>query len=267
MASVSTPIEVGRAPPKRFRANPRLDRLFFSALAVLMLATVFVGFAQSYYLYGIIPLPRWKHGFAPPHPAIVHVHGLVLSAWFILLLVQTSLVSARRLRVHRRLGIAGVVLAVFVVLVGFAVVCEHMARAFAPGDPKIAGHAGGSFTTVFDLIIFAVLIAVAFLYRHRPAIHKRLIMIGSLGLLPPALMRAPPIHGSASLAFDISYGVLIAMMLFDVASRRKVHPATLCGAVLYVALRNEPLNAVLSANTGWWLALATQAQSLGHYFY
>jgi hypothetical protein len=44
---------------------------------------------------------------APPIPGYVYVHGAALSAWFLLIVAQTSFVSIGRTAVHRRLGTAG----------------------------------------------------------------------------------------------------------------------------------------------------------------
>ncbi len=83
----------------------RFDHVFFSAMALLMLATVFVGFAPTYYLAGM---------FRAPLPSlIIHLHGAAFSAWILLLVTQTSLVSAGRVDIHRRLGIAGFLLFAF----------------------------------------------------------------------------------------------------------------------------------------------------------
>ena len=81
------------------RAETRLDRYFFPGMALLMLATVFWGFARTYYLAGVFraPLPNW----------LVHVHGAVFSCWILLLVTQTSLVAANRVDVHRKLGLLG----------------------------------------------------------------------------------------------------------------------------------------------------------------
>src|SRR5437868_15348816 len=77
----------------------RFDNYFFSGVALLILATVFVGFAHTYYLAGVFRA-------ALPSP-IIHVHGAIFSCWILLLIAQTSLVSAGRVNVHRRLGLAG----------------------------------------------------------------------------------------------------------------------------------------------------------------
>jgi hypothetical protein len=68
-------------------------------MALLMLVTVFVGFAPSYYLAGL-----FRAALASP---IIHVHGALFSCWILLRVTQTSLVSAGRGDVHRRLGMAG----------------------------------------------------------------------------------------------------------------------------------------------------------------
>lgn len=51
--------------------NRRFENLFFSGTAMLILATVFPGFARSYYLAGV---------FKAPLPSLViHIHGAVFS--------------------------------------------------------------------------------------------------------------------------------------------------------------------------------------------
>jgi hypothetical protein len=49
---------------------------------------------------------------------LLQVHGLVFSAWLVLFLVQTGLIAAGRVDVHRRLGIAGAILALAKLVLG-----------------------------------------------------------------------------------------------------------------------------------------------------
>src|ERR1700704_7184729 len=86
----------------------RLDRYFFPGMAILMLGTIFLGFARTYYLAGVFkaPLASW----------ILHLHGAAFSLWAVLLIVQTSLVAAGRGGLHRRRGFGGVALACSVVI-------------------------------------------------------------------------------------------------------------------------------------------------------
>ena len=68
----------------------RFDNVFFSAMAVVVLVSVIVGFSQTYF---VAPLPN----------LIVKIHAAVFALWVLLLIAQTSLVAAKRTDVHRRL--------------------------------------------------------------------------------------------------------------------------------------------------------------------
>ena len=85
----------------------RLNKYFFPGMALLILATVFFGFARSYYLAGVFnaPLPN----------LLIHLHGAAFSCWILLLITQTSLVAANRVDVHRKLGLVGFGLACLMV--------------------------------------------------------------------------------------------------------------------------------------------------------
>src|ERR1700684_1683911 len=104
----------------------RSDNLFFSGMAVIVLASVLVGFAHTYYLAGVFkaPLPN----------LLVHIHGAVFSCWILLLIVQTSLVAAGRVDLHRRLGLLGFALACLMVIVGLLAATDSQGRHFAPGE-------------------------------------------------------------------------------------------------------------------------------------
>src|SRR5438874_13806170 len=72
----------------------RLDKYFFPGMALLMLATVFFGFARSYFLAGVFraSLPNW----------LIHLHGAAFSSWILWLVVQTSLVATNHVRSEER---------------------------------------------------------------------------------------------------------------------------------------------------------------------
>ena len=76
---------------------------FYPAMGLAIALMVGVGFAQTY------DLKAWLD----PRPLTLrlHLHGLMLTGWIVLFLVQTGLIAARRLTVHRRLGMAGAALA------------------------------------------------------------------------------------------------------------------------------------------------------------
>ena len=81
----------------------RPDRIFHTGMAIACLITVFLGFGPTYFFK---PFQA-----SPPLSTLLHVHGLMFTTWLVLLIVQSGLVRADRVDVHKRLGIFGAVLA------------------------------------------------------------------------------------------------------------------------------------------------------------
>src|SRR5436853_156487 len=116
---MATAVDHLSAPAKPAPSLPgrRFDHLFFSGMALLLLGTVAIGFARTYYLAGVFRAPL-------PSP-IIHIHGAAFSCWILLLVTQASLVSAGRVDIHRRLGVAGFLLACLMVILGVLRSEEH----------------------------------------------------------------------------------------------------------------------------------------------
>ena len=102
----------------------RYDHVFFCAMAALLLASVFIGFAHTYYLAGVYraPLPS----------LIIHLHGAAFSIWILLFVTQTALISARRLEWHRRLGTVTFAWACLMVILGLLAAADALARGAGP---------------------------------------------------------------------------------------------------------------------------------------
>src|SRR5712664_1563676 len=158
----------------------RYDHLFFSTLAWFILATVFVGFARTYYLAGVF--------HAPLPSLIIHLHGAAFSCWILLLVTQTSLVAAGRVDVHRRLGIAGFLLACLMVILGVLAATDSLVREAGPAgrDPKFF-----YIIPLTDMLIFATLVFFAFRARSNPPAYKRLILVATVALMIAAIARWP----------------------------------------------------------------------------
>jgi len=228
----------------------RYDHLFFSAMALMMLGTVFVGFAHSYYLAGV---------FGAPLPSlIIHLHGAAFSCWILLLVTQTSLVAAGRVTIHRRLGIVGFVLACFMVILGFLAATDSLGRGTGPSglDAKFF-----YVIPMTDMLIFATLVFFAFRARSNPAAHKRLILVATTALLIAAIARWPytMVHRKPMMAALASYVFLLILIAYDLWSTRKVHRATIwAGAFLiFVQQIRIPIG-----KTAAWHAFGSWALSL-----
>jgi len=226
------------------------DHFFFSGMALLMLATVFVGFAPTYYLAGMF--------HAPLPSLIIHLHGAAFTCWILLLVTQTSLVSAGRVDIHRRLGIAGFLLACLMVILGVLAATDALVRGAGPAgrDPQFF-----YIIPLTDMLIFATLIFFAFRNRSHPAAHKRLILIATIDLMIAAIARWPMafVHRNAPRAALVCYLYLLILVAYDLWSTRKVHRATLWASAFLIFMYQIRLPI---GKTAAWHALAGWVQSV-----
>jgi len=215
-----------------------VDRRFYTWIAVAAALIVFTGFARTYYLkelFGTRSLPL-----------LLHVHGLVMTLWFVLFLVQVRLVAAHRTDLHRRLGVFGALLALLVVAVGATTIITRARPHFRPGH-SLAVIA----FQLSILLVFAVLVAAAILFRRRSDFHKRLMLLASVSILMPAIVRIPLrfIQGNALVGFGLIDLCVLAPVVFDTVKNRRLHPAFGWGALLILA--SQPLSFLLGATHVW----------------
>jgi cytochrome bd-type quinol oxidase subunit 2 len=218
---------------------------FYPASAALALGLAIGGFSITY-------LSPMLEGASRP-PLLVHLHAAAFSSWLLLFLVQSCLVEAGRVRLHRTLGVAGVLLVPLMIASGCQVALTSTAGFVADG----AGDAARAFLLVplTDLVIFAGLVAFGLAYRRRPQIHRRLMLLATAALLPPAIARAFIPLGVMStwpstFAADL---FLVAAIGRDLWLDRRVHPAHRWAAawILAVHILRE-----LSADSAVWLSIA-----------
>ena len=235
-----------RLPGRRF------DHLFFTSMIVLMLGTVFLGFARTYFLAGVI--------HAPLPSAIIHIHGALFSCWMLLVFTQTTLVSAGRVDIHRKLGLAGFGLACAMVVMGVLATADELRRnGSMSSPPDMKAFAIVPFTSI---LMFAVFIALAYRARKNSALHKRLILLAMTDMMVAAIARWPFafVYRNVGRAALISCVLIVALALYDLWSTHKIHRATLWGglAIILVQQSRETIGA-----TGVWHAFASWMQSWG----
>ncbi len=221
----------------------RRDRRFFTGMALAALLTVFIGFAPSYYLGNFFD--------ARPLSTLVHLHGVLFTSWILLFLTQTSLIAAGRTDLHRRVGVAGGVLAVLMLVVGYLTAVEGARRGVAPG-----GQPPLSFLAIplGVLVVFATLVGTALYHRRRSETHKRLMLLATIALLTPAIARMRFIgDGGPSVAMAGTCLFVVACLIYDRAAHGRVHPAFLWGG--WFVILSFPVRIGIG-RTGPWLSLA-----------
>jgi len=222
------------------------ERMFYTGMATLSAAVIFAGFSRTYYLKAL---------FANlPLTPLVHLHGMVFTCWLVLFITQTALVAAKRTDLHRRLGVFGAVLAGVMIVVGPMTAIAAAKRGFGvPGGP---GPLVFLTIPLFDILVFAILVAAGLSYRQRPDVHKRLMLLATISILPPGIARLPFhfILAAGPLAFfGLADLVLLACATYDTITKRRLHPAYLWGGLLVIV--SHPLRLAIGG-TSTWLAFA-----------
>jgi hypothetical protein len=215
------------------------DRKFYTAMAVVMAAIVFAGFAPTYYL-------KQQFG-APQLDFVVHAHGLVFSTWIALFFTQTVLIASGRTDLHRKLGIVGAILAALMIVLGvLAAIHAIRTNHTPPGiDPR-------SFLVLplFDIVIFAILVGSGVALRRQSETHKRLMLLATICMLDAAIARMPGFLDLGPPAFFAVQDLLVlAGPVYDYISRRRIHPAYIWGGLLIIL--SQPIRLVVSMTPLW----------------
>ena len=234
------------APSRKPLASGAYDRVFYSGMAIALAVTVFIGFAPTYYLRGAFGAPPTVSGATTLTP-LAHLHGALFTSWVLLFIVQTALVASHRTRVHRRLGIAGAVLAAAMVMVGTATAIASAARgAGPPGAPPLAFLV----IPLSDMLLFAGFVAAALMYRRQREAHKRLMLLAYISIITAAVARFPGVLPYGPLMFfGLSFVFLLIGVAYDLFSRGRIHSAYTVGGGLLVL--SVPVRLMISGTDTW----------------
>src|SRR3990170_1712432 len=172
--------------PTRVRSELRVtnERVFYCGMALLVTASVVIGFGPSWFMRDYMTSARPLSPLAP----LVVVHAIAFTAWIALFLAQAGLISARQHKLHMRLGMATVGLAVVIVTLGLLTGARSASIGSGPPDvPPLTWFAN----PFLDMVVFSGLVAGGYVYRRDPQAHKRLMLCATLLMLQPGVGRIP----------------------------------------------------------------------------
>jgi hypothetical protein len=242
----------GPSPKKRTPFAPRhaWDRNFFLAYVGVIWVGILAGFVPE-----IVAHARSND---PAYPTIIHVHGVTFVSWLLLLTVQALLIRNRKVRLHRRLGVAAAVLAPTMVVVGLitSLTLDRLELPTSKADPAFLS------IQLFDLLEFGTLAIAAVAARKMPSAHKRLILLATLSIADAGFARwlGSSLHFGDGVIFSyielfLPTGLLIlGIGAYDLMTRRRLHPAYVAGAAL---IFSGQLTACWLYHDAAWKAVAT----------
>ncbi len=219
MVEDSTERQRARVPMPRVRSG--MQQYYFSAVSALLLILAVIGFSDN--LFTDVRQP------SNSDPKFV-VHGLFWFAWLGIFTAQTSLVRVGDIRRHRRLGVAGMLVAI-----GVTLSTLYVFAAVWNGWDAMPVHvkANRLFLPCFSLCVF-----LAWRNRRRSDWHKRLLYIGTVFVQLPILDRTAnhfPVPWEAFMLV-VWNGLLLSLFAYDWAVGKRIHPATWIGFVGFYAV-------------------------------
>lgn len=181
---------------------------YFTAL--ILLATI-IGFWPSYF------------GNIGNAPLAFHVHGIVATAWVVLITFQSWSIHSKRISLHRNFGLASLIL--LPLLTGSLVMIANVSAAgFAGGGPyyDLLGPTFG-YATLPPLLAYLVLFALALRHRRQVHLHAGYMVGTAFFMWEPAAARLlvrfyPPMEilGPADFpkaADAIALGIVLPLLL------------------------------------------------------
>jgi len=225
---------------------------FHPAMAIVLLAVVLGGFWNTFFFR--------PDGAAPLAPHL-QIHGVVVTAWFVLFAVQSLLAASGRTAVHRRLGVAAAIVAAGVLVTSLITLAE-----LVPGW-RAAGVDVDSRRQLLGLIIwgdlgalaaFAVFLTRGLLLRRRSDAHRRLMLLASLSIISPALIRIaglPMFAGIDGVLVTLLglLGLAGVLVLHDLLTLRRVHRETLWGTPFFLVVHLAPAFLIPDTALDDWL--------------
>ena len=207
----------------------------FLPAAVVATGIAIVGFWQT---YGGPLVAGTLHA-----PTVIHVHAVVMVGWLLLFITQAWLAARGRIRLHIRLGRWLMGFSVVLVLVALLAASEGFSTRLATGDVFRAQR--WLFGTVRDLLFFVPFLAAGWIYRRRPEIHKRVMLVATTLLIGPAITRMMFLGFPVPVwKFMLIWPLPVYLaMAHDLRTKRRVHPAYVIGLVAMLTMRLVlPLN-------------------------
>jgi hypothetical protein len=240
---------------RKTRQSLGAERAFYLSMMAAIFLFVLWGFAPSFFLRGWLTPPATYIDRPDWMSWAFIAHGLLATGWLILFAVQTVLIGRKQLRLHKAIGqstyplyFANVATGVFVGFLG----------------ARYGFHAVPFDSITFAALPWMVILAFAVLgwagmkERRDPQRHKRLMLLATIALADAGIARVTAFHGLLPNWMSPTTLLLIPLVVWDLATLRRVHRTTIFGGLLVAAAvllaipvgMSEPWHAVVSTIIG-----------------
>lgn len=270
MATLAAPISTGERRPDHLSGTPRahaVDRWIYVFTAASFIAIVLAGFIPS----SLEKIAAVQAGQRPPFPVVMHMHAVLMGSFLLLLLAQTTMVATGRCEAHMKLGLASLIVAPAIVVVGFLLAVGNYQAvwgAAVSGPVEVRERMAALGLRLDNILLLQTRIGILFpiflaiglsARRHDPGLHKRMMILATAVTLPAGIDRIPWLPTTlpeSPLGPDVYTLLAISpMFAWDVVRNGYVHKAYWIW--LGIAL---PFTVAVHMlwDTPWWHASARQ---------
>ena len=268
MATVATPFVDKMAQPRGQYGSPlarAIDRWIYVFTAASFVVIALTGFIPD----SLTKIAAVQAAERPPFPLVLHMHAVLMGSFLLLLLAQTTLMATGRSDQHRRLGLAGMVIAPALVVVGFILAptmyqyAWNAAQAAPPETREKLQQVVSNRDNIALLqlrigFLFPILLFIGLRARGKDAgLHKRMMILATVMALPAGIDRIawlPTTLPGSPLATDLYTLLAVSpMFVWDVLRNRAVHKAYW----IWLAI-GLPFTVAVHGlwNTEWWHSIA-----------
>ena len=195
-------------------ADP-VNYVFISIFFAIIYLTVQMGFFKTY----LIHFPDFE-GYVPLH----HIHGVLMSSWLLLLIIQPLLVRSGRYKTHRFLGKLSYILAPLVLVSMFLILRLSFHKNIAV-NPVRNAIADISFN-IPQLFAFALFYSLAIVHKNNTPKHMRYMIGTALIMISAGLGRVliqyfnlgvvPTLY----IALFVQTGLAISFLVYDIINKK-----------------------------------------------
>lgn len=205
------------------------SRRVYVPAALVMTLLAFVGFWPTY--FG--PLLAGTLDTIP----LIHLHAAVYVTWLALFIAQATLAATGRLVLHVRLGPWIMAFGVLVIAMGVILAFDRFGAEIAAGNLAVAQRK--LFGSLRDMLFFAPLLAAGWIWRRKPQVHKRLMIVATTILLVAAVARMSFLGRPVpETIFMLVWPLPIYIaMVHDYVTGKLVHPVYVMGVVAMLIMR------------------------------
>jgi|GEM_PF-4289791 len=193
--------------------------------------------------------------------SLTYWHASLIFLWLLLIVIQSILISFKRIAFHQILGLFSIIIAIGMIYTSFMLQVQFMQHYFSLNELTHAVQV--PFFRLITLLVFVVCFILSMLIKDR-SWHKRLILLGSFALLEAAFAR---LFLNYSAAFELSglfgtlthIGVMAYFVIWDRIMLGHFHLVSLWGSVSITLLI---LGTAPVAESSWWFEMAKSMAAL-----